>query len=104
SSQIDGIYSLQSNEVPTIFNRIRGKIIRGLGKYNNDPRFMALLEKTKVDFIYPLTYADFGQYSNHPSSRKVVWIPDFQHKYLPHFFTENELISRETLINSAVSM
>jgi len=101
--QLENVYLLNSSEeIPTMFNRIRKKILRTF-RLTYDPKFISLLQESKVDLIYPLTYADFDQYGNYLSSKGIVWIPDFQHKYLPHLFSKNELKSRDDSIYSALS-
>lgn len=51
--------------------------------------------KEKIDFFYPLI-GEREIFWNFPVTR-VSWIPDFQHKYLPDFFSVHERIRRDKL-------
>lgn len=51
--------------------------------------------KEEIDFFYPLT-GEREIFWNFPVTR-VSWIPDFQHKYLPDFFSAREQIRRDKL-------
>ena len=63
------------------------------GRGNLGPRIEALTEmsalKDRVDFLYPVTSWVL------PELPAVSWIPDFQHRYLPHLFTAQELAERD---------
>ena len=72
--------------------------ILGLGN-----RFFAReLQRREIDFFYPLSYENrfnigiaFPLGAAFAPHRWAGWIPDFQHKHLPAFFTEAELAARE---------
>jgi len=74
---------------PTLFNRIRWKITETL--LGNDPRLEAFFKRQKVDFVYPY----FTRYDGHKSFRSAAWISDFQHKFLPQFFTKEGIRKRD---------
>lgn len=78
-------------EAPTIANRINWKLKRTLLKQRN-PRLERLLVKEKVDFAYPFLSRDTGHRKPY---RSAAWIFDFQHKYLPQFFTQEEIQGRD---------
>lgn len=73
--------------------RLFEKLVRKLtGKnYSTVPQYAA----GEVEFVFPCDYnvnEDFGSIKN---LRKIYWIPDFQHKHLPHFFDAEELEYRD---------
>jgi glycosyltransferase involved in cell wall biosynthesis len=78
----------------TFFNRALWLLQRKILKKSN-PRLEALLKKQGFDFIYPYTTNAIN--SNY---RSAAWIPDFQHKYLPQFFTAHELHYRDLSYSS----
>lgn len=49
-----------------------------------------IIEKYNIDFIFPFVIPD-----NRYFSKGIVWIPDFQHFHLPHFFTQANLNERK---------
>lgn len=57
-------------------------------------KFQFFLEDHHFDFVYPY-------FSKNPhlkkSYRSAAWIPDFQHRYLPQFFDQQEFQKRENL-------
>jgi len=53
--------------------------------------FQIFLRQQKFDFIYPHT-PEPGQKA---SCHSAAWIPDFQHKHLPQFFTPQDISTRE---------
>lgn len=90
-SHLDKIYYKEVDLEPfTLQNRLRWKVIRTLSK-QQDPRFEAFISKEEIDFLYP----DLNQDITHKSYRSAAWIPDFQHKYLPQFFTNEEIQQRD---------
>ena len=64
-------------------------------------RFSAFLRAARIDFLYPLTYANrkigvslpvgaaFGE------CRWAGWIPDFQHRHMPQYFDAAEIRKRD---------
>ena len=79
----------------TFLNRSRWLLERKLLKKSN-PRLEALIKKQGFDFLYPHA-TDQARASNY---RSAAWIPDFQHKYLPQFFTAQELNDRDQSYSS----
>ena len=62
------------------------------------------------EFVYPLTYDnEYNLGLRFPLTpalagvRWAGWIPDFQHRHLPHFFTEKEIARRERGIAALVA-
>jgi glycosyltransferase involved in cell wall biosynthesis len=72
-----------------ILNSSRWRLERRFLK-KTDPRLEELIVQESFDFIYP-----YSRRSKLSSFRAAAWIPDFQHKYLPQFFTQQELQGRE---------
>jgi glycosyltransferase involved in cell wall biosynthesis len=74
----------------TIQNMVKWKAIKTITKQKS-PRFGELFIKEKINFVYPFVN------HNHPHLlyRSAAWIPDFQHKYLPQFFTDKEIKNRD---------
>jgi len=68
----------------------------------NDHIFAAALRRHPVDFLYPLSYGNNGL--TFPLRRALGgtawagWIPDFQHRHLPQFFTPEQIAFRERSI------
>ena len=63
-----------------IANTLLRKIIRYVGWPEN--------AVAPIDVIYP------GYGAQSPGAVTVHWIPDFQHRYLPHFFSSDEIAAR----------
>lgn len=82
----------------TLQNRIRWKVIRTLSNQKN-PRFHAFLKKEKIDFIYPY----LSQNNTEKLYCSAAWIFDFQHKYLPQFFSEKQIQERDELLSLTAS-
>jgi glycosyltransferase involved in cell wall biosynthesis len=87
---LNNIYYREIDLEPlTLANRLRWKVIRTLFK-QGDVRFREFLQKQNIDFVYP--YFDRSIDGKHYPS--AAWIFDFQHKYLPEFFTLQEIEDR----------
>lgn len=71
--------------------RILDKIKKNICKIHN-PRFNSFLRNHKISFVYPYFTAKDTQ----KSYSSAAWIYDFQHKYLAQFFTEQEIVRRDT--------
>ena len=103
------IYDLSSAlPAPTIPRRLRWRAERDFGGKKN-PRFADFVAAEGFDFLYPLTYDNvFNIDVALPLSpmmrtcRWAGWIPDFQHRFLPEFFTEKELAKRDANIATLV--
>lgn len=65
------------------------KIIRKLFKV--DFITSSLAKKYQLDYIYPYNYNAKLRGTVIP----IAWFPDFQHKFLPHFFTRKEISQRD---------
>ena len=76
-------------------NRVRWKASQVLlGQIN--PRYRAFFKREKVDFAYPY----YDRTTRLSTLRSAVWISDFQHKYLTHFFDEEEIRLRDEIFAS----
>lgn len=75
----------------TLTKRICRKISQPLFKQSNNPKLEAFFKKEKIDFVYPY----FTQNNLYNSYKAAAWIFDFQHKYLPQFFSEKETRQRD---------
>jgi len=85
------IYDVKTDLAPlTLPNRLRWKALRTFLK-QSEPQYSEFLRKEKFDFVYPF----YEQTSRKPSYRSAAWIYDFQHRYLPHFFSEQEIQGRD---------
>ncbi len=45
--------------------------------------------KNRISYLFPAC-----DLSSYPFIKSIAWIPDFQHNYLPHMFSEDELAKR----------
>jgi len=79
----------------SILNRIINKITLKFFNYK-------IIKKghiqPRLDFVYPSILKKF----NYSKVKKTYWIPDFQEDYLPHFFSEEEVIERKTFQKNVV--
>lgn len=50
-----------------------------------------------VDFIFPCDSAVYSKKGSLKNLNKVFWIPDFQHKHLPHLFSREQLAIRDEI-------
>lgn len=84
------IHNLEKELEPfTIINRLKWKTKRVL--FNRvDTRFSDFLNKNQIDFVYPYLVSKQEKFSY----QGCAWIPDFQHKYLPHLFTQSDIDER----------
>jgi glycosyltransferase involved in cell wall biosynthesis len=70
---------------PSLFDRIKCKL-------SGKPFIQSALESISADVYFPfLSYADWHQGFG---KRLFYWIPDFQHRYLSHLFSPEELQKR----------
>lgn len=100
TSYLNIAYNLE-NELEQInfINRLKWKVRKVLFK-QTDPRFSDFLNKEKFSFVYPYLVTK----NEHLSFQGSTWIPDFQHKYLPHFFTESEIKVRDKLFTKIANL
>jgi glycosyltransferase involved in cell wall biosynthesis len=90
--KIDRLIDQEMDFFPlTIKNRICQKILFRLFKENR-PDLELFLKRKKFDFVYP--HFSSGSLKKHYCS--AAWIPDFQHKRLPIFFSKSELEARDS--------
>lgn len=73
---------------PSLFMRFLRKITR------TDFSLRCESSKNSIDI---LTHVQPGRYSRVP---EIFWMPDFQHKYYPGFFNNQELLNRDNAIRS----
>lgn len=55
--------------------------------------------RKSVEFVFPCDYNAEPLLVSFRSIRKVYWIPDFQHRHLPHFFSAEEIERRNRSIS-----
>ncbi|MHB8120727.1 MAG: glycosyltransferase [Desulfuromonadaceae bacterium] len=72
---VDGLYSLAENTA----------LLPGVRNFN-DRKDLG----DAIDFLFPVNSDVVNELCS------ASWIPDFQHIYLPHLFSSNELITRDT--------
>jgi glycosyltransferase involved in cell wall biosynthesis len=90
---VERFYSIDSDLQPwTLMNRTRWFLEKRLLK-KTDPRLDVLIKQQNFDFIYPRVIRK-AESAVYPSA---AWIPDFQHKHLPQFFTTEEIYWRDRL-------
>jgi glycosyltransferase involved in cell wall biosynthesis len=77
-------YNFSLPRTKRLINRISNKIFKT--KIFNDK----YLEQNTADLIFPNPIDEKFEKINN----KLYWIPDFQEKYLPHFFSKDELEQR----------
>ncbi|KAA0893320.1 glycosyltransferase family 4 protein [Oryzomonas rubra] len=64
----------------------------------SDQRYDVILNKFGLNFVYPATSWD----CRFSLDKVVAWIPDFQHKHLPQYFSKRELHGREKTYSKLV--
>lgn len=74
----------------SIITRIINKIHRTFNPYYYKPYNSIKIKNTKNLFIYPISNRNLFE----SCSKLLVWIPDFQEKYYPHYFSKNEIKQR----------
>ncbi len=88
---LNGTYNLETElDSLTFVNRLKWKVKREVFK-QSDPRLSHFLIKNKLNFIYPYLVPD----AENASYQGCPWIYDFQHKYLPHLFTQFDIDERD---------
>lgn len=86
-SHIDRTYTHDADFLPrTLANKVRWKILNTAFK-QGDPRFEEFVKRHNIDFVYPYRNPNPGRIS-FPCA---AWIPDFQQKHLPQFFSQEEI-------------
>jgi glycosyltransferase involved in cell wall biosynthesis len=87
---VKNIFFMEKLPTPSIPSRIHRIIDRALSG-NNDYRYHSFFENQRFDFVYPFQF----HRKLSASYRSAAWIPDFQHKHLPHFFSNEEIRKRD---------
>ncbi|MEH2384211.1 MAG: glycosyltransferase [Nostoc sp.] len=88
---LNGTYNLETElGYFTFINRLKWKVKRVFFK-QSAPRLSHFLIKNKLNFIYPYLVPD----AENASYQGCPWIYDFQHKYLPHLFTQPDIDERD---------
>ena len=91
-NNLEYYYNLDSELEPyTFINRLKWKIIRTIQPHP-EPRLSLFLNKANIDFIYPFLTPNKANLSY----RGFPWIFDFQHKYMPHLFSDSEIKYRDS--------
>lgn len=88
---LDKILSLDK-DLPreTFLNGLYWKYLRDFKKLIN-PRLYDFLKREEFDFVYP-----YFETSNRKGAFAwATWIPDFQHKHLPQYFSSVEIVERD---------
>lgn len=81
----------------SLFKRVVYKISKLLFKKN------LLFEKLHKDLDFVFPFSDYHVFKDIPEEKKYFWIPDFQQKHLPHFFSDSTLAFRETLVQKIMN-
>jgi glycosyltransferase involved in cell wall biosynthesis len=91
---LDDYQIIQSNiEVFSFLNRI----------FNRYPtRVKRQFKALSLDIIFPLLRPD--QIFMQGPAKPVFWIPDFQHKFYPEFFSQNEVNRRDEVYSQIASL
>ena len=82
----------------SLFHRVLRQAMMLL--YGKDYKYNVQYARSTVDFLFPCDYNTQYLITGSLSKlRTIYWIPDFQHKHLPHFFTAEEIDARDKSIN-----
>lgn len=88
---VESIHYLEKEQLPLTFvNKVKWKLKQIFSKRVN-PRLDEFLQSLDVDFVYPY----FDPTAQNVPVSSCPWIPDFQHKYLPHLFSKSEIQDRD---------
>jgi glycosyltransferase involved in cell wall biosynthesis len=63
-----------------------------------DPLLLSLLKRHRVDLLSHLSPQALFALGEQTSVPELLWMPDFQHKRLPHFFGSEECLSRDSFV------
>ena len=84
---------------PTIAQRLKRKILREV--FRRDVILLPkVIRREKIDFVYPYTPENEGRHGFAFAS----WIADFQHKGLPEFFSNQEILFRDKRFERAARL
>lgn len=84
----------------SVFNRFLWKIGK-IFPLLKDRRLVKIVRQENLDFLYPLLGDQ--EFSLDFHCKWAAWIPDFQHKYLPDFFSAKEIKSRDNIFSKISS-
>ncbi len=70
-----------------------GKLINKVFRRLLGKKLITRRMSAEVDAIFPFEKNNF--FANIPLEKQIYWIPDFQDKQLPHFFTKDDLEKRD---------
>jgi glycosyltransferase involved in cell wall biosynthesis len=84
---VSKVISLENDLPPrTLTHRLKLKVRRKLFREDHS-RFDDLLNHHRINFVYPYV----PEHNTPKSYSYAAWIPDFQHKHLPDFFSSDEI-------------
>lgn len=94
---IENLSNISAIPHPPIARRYNTPIkqIRSLLLGSDNTPLTKMFAKEKIDFVYP-----YHVHSDRSKFQSASWIPDFQHKFLPEYFTDVELKERDTQFDS----
>jgi glycosyltransferase involved in cell wall biosynthesis len=81
---------------PSLIERIFAKLIRVL--FRRGYVYTSQYSRSTVHFAFPCDYNAHVFLKCLKKVRIIYWIPDFQHKFLPHFFDREEIERRDKRI------
>jgi glycosyltransferase involved in cell wall biosynthesis len=87
---VDKLFFMDHLPAPSFLSRAYRILDRAVSG-NNDCRYDIFFKGQGFDFVYPFY---FNRHMSAPY-RYAGWIPDFQHKHLPKFFTDNDIKKRD---------
>ncbi len=87
---VKNLYFMNNLPTPSMVSRVYRIIDRALTG-NNDYRYHTFFKDQQFDFVYPFY---FNRHLSGPYL-SAGWIPDFQHKHLPHFFSDDDIRKRD---------
>jgi glycosyltransferase involved in cell wall biosynthesis len=85
------IYTVEADASPRLFERIKRTIKTRFLKQPGYNVFDLFLRSHEFDFVYPY----HSPLCRRSLKNVAAWIYDFQHKYLPQFFSEQEIRVRD---------
>ena len=95
---VDHLYFMEKIPTPSIVHWVyRTFKVFLSGSYNS--WYDAFFKDKGFDFVYPFT---FNQHIETPY-RYASWIADFQHKHMPHYFSEADIRKRDTQFEQIVT-
>lgn len=84
-------YKLQCNEMERFVNKVTQKLFKK----------KLIVKKIKLDWVFPL----YGIPQDLQHINEVIfWIPDFQEKYMPDFFSPEEVKNRQSSYENMVAL